>query len=164
MKAKTNIRKIVIESLEKNGDNPKRATQWLVTKSKKSADLKDSLLMNGANQLVRDYFGSQRINAMSMASARVLLGGDSKRLSNRLARFKFWDSYTLFGMQPIKSATREMLLDSSNNRTTQARGEILLAKFEKAVSLKLKNNKVKVSQAITNEQLERIAVRFKVES
>jgi len=156
------------KALEKTKDNPGQATRWLASTSTKKENTKtrNLLLILGANDVIRRFFGEQRASAMSMAAGRVMANINSpdvsKRQAARMARTLFWDTYTLYGMQPISSATRPMLLKSANQREVQARGDLIYAKFERAVAAKLKTNRVIVSRSITPKQMDELAARFKI--
>lgn len=159
-----NIRRYAKTALDKTNDKPKAAIDWLCKEAKKVPELNSALLVFGAKQIVRDFFSSQRISAMSMATCRVAANLNNSNVSNRvaarLARIAFWDAYTLFGMTPIKDANRKMLLDSAENRESQASGEIRLAKFERAVAAALKGSKT-VKDCMTVDQLEKMASRYR---
>jgi hypothetical protein len=98
--------------------------------------------------------------ATGRVAANVNNSNVSDRVATRLARIAFWDAYTLFGMTPIKDANRKMLLDSAENRESQASGEIRLAKFERAVAAALKGSKT-VKDCMTVDQLEKMASRYR---
>lgn len=142
-------------ALDKNHDQPDLATQWLV--KQRDTDLRQQLLQLGAQQVVRSFFGAQRASAMSMATGRVLATLDAPevadRVAARVARQAFWDAYTLFGMTPIREATREQLEASASAREAQARGELRLAKFERAVAGRLVGGQ-RVCDALTSEAVE----------
>ena len=97
---------------------------------------------------------------MSMATGRVMATLDtpevSERVAARVARQAFWDSYTLFGMSPIREATREQLEASASQREAQARGELRLAKFERAVAGRLTGTQ-RVCDALTCKDVETLA-------
>lgn len=154
------------KALELNDDNPKKATLWLVKKASSEIDLRKTLLRLGADQIVRDYYHHARQSAMSMATGRVLQSLDNpevgKRLAARIARRKFWDLYTLYGMESLKTATKEALLESANNRQQQAAGEIRLARFEQALAKKL-NPGQRVIDGIPIETVEKLAAKYGAE-
>jgi hypothetical protein len=159
----TSLNKWAKDALAARSDNPVRAAAWLVVQSMRDRKLKDNLLRVGADQLVRNYFRDQRKSAFRMAVGRVAANLDNpataERTSARIARQKFWDSYTLFGMTPIRDATRAALLESVAKRTEQAKGDLRCAAFEKAVSFTLKNDKIKVCEAMTDEELQKLAAK-----
>ena len=105
----------------------------------------------------------QRESAMTMAAGRVAANMSdpivAKRITARMARVAFWDSYTLFGMHPLKTATRPMLLRSAKSRETQAAGEIRLARFERAIAKKLPNDRKVVGRTLSALEVETIAAR-----
>jgi hypothetical protein len=153
------------KALKQSKDRPAAATTILVNAGNKDRDLRDLLMLQGAKQVIRDYFGAQRISAMSMATGRVKANLNNPdvadRVVGRIARQQFWDVYTLYGMTPIREATREMLEESASNREAQAAGEIRLAKFERAVAARLPNAKAKVRDNISIAQLEKMASKFR---
>tara|TARA_R110000868_G_scaffold283102_4_gene543545 strand:- start:572 stop:1093 length:522 start_codon:yes stop_codon:yes gene_type:complete len=160
---KPSIRGYVKVALDSTGDDPSAAIRWLCKKANKEPYLREALITYGAKQIVRDHYSAQRSSAMSMAVGRVMDTADSQaskeRMTARLARVAFWDAYTLFGMAPIGDATREDLLSSAEQRETQARGELRLARFERAVAVKLEGHKT-VRQSMTLAQLEKMAKRY----
>ena len=145
-------------ALDNNRDQPDLASAWLVTQRDK--DLRQQLLRLGAQQVVRSFFSAQRISAFSMATGRVMATLDAPdvadRVAARVARQVFWDAYTLFGMTPIREATREQLQSSAEARETQAKGELRLAKFERAVADRLVGAQ-RVCDALTSEDVEAMA-------
>jgi hypothetical protein len=152
-------------ALKTSKDKPEKAIKYLVFAGDKDRQLKQLLMLQGAKQVVRDYFGAQRVSAMSMAVGRVKANLNNpdveNRVASRLARQQFWDIYTLYGMTPIRDATRQMLVESAKKREVQARGDLRLARFERAVASRLPNNKVCVKDSISIVQLEKMASRFK---
>ena len=106
------------------------------------------------------FFTAQRASAMSMATGRVMatLGAPdvADRVAARVARQAFWDAYTLFGMTPIREATKEQLEASAAAREAQAKGELRLAKFERAVARHLVGAQ-RVCDALTSEAVEAMA-------
>jgi len=156
------------KALEKTNDDPSEATEWLAKNAarKENSKLRILILNFGANYVIRRFFGEQRESAMSMAAGRVMANINNpdvkKRQAARMARTLFWDTYTLYGMQPISTATRPMLLKSASQREVQARGDLIYAKFERAVAAKLKTNRVTVSRSITPKQMDELAAKFKV--
>jgi hypothetical protein len=145
-------------ALDKNRDQPDLAAAWLATQG--DNDLRHQLLRLGAQQVVRSFFTAQRASAMSMATGRVMatLGAPdvADRVAARVARQAFWDAYTLFGMTPIREATKEQLEASAAARETQAKGELRLAKFERAVARRLVGAQ-RVCDALTSEAVEAMA-------
>jgi hypothetical protein len=154
---------LVKDALDNSNDDPRHAVTWLVKKAKSEPNLRAALIDLGAKQVVRDFFSMQRESAMTMAAGRVAANMDNplvaKRIAARIARVAFWDSYTLFGMQPLKTATRPMLLRSATSRETQAAGEIRMAKFERAIAKKLPNDRKVVGNTLTALEVETIAAR-----
>ena len=158
---RTDLRKAAKQALEKSKDKPERAVKILECVS----PLRGVLLRLGAQQVIRNYFAMQRDSAMSMATGRVLDTSDSpaaqKRLAARLARVAFWDAYTLFGMTPIRSATKKQLIDSASQREAQGNTELRLAKFERAVAGRLLTPRATVSSSMTIMELEKLAAKHK---
>jgi hypothetical protein len=145
-------------ALDKNNDQPDLASAWLATQ--RDSDLRQQLARLGAQQVVRSFFSAQRTSAFSMATGRVMATLDSPgvadRMAARVARQAFWDAYTLFGMTPIREATKEQLEASAEAREAQAKGELRLAKFERAVAGRLVGAQ-RVCDALTSETVESIA-------
>jgi hypothetical protein len=153
----------VAKSLRLSKDDPAEAVIWLEQSS--DADLQSILRRLGAQQAVRTFYSDQRASAMTMASGRVLasMGTDEmeERTSARIARRAFWESYTLYGHTPIKEATKADLLQSAGMREGQARTEMFLATFERAVAAKLKRDSACVTEVFTSETLEALAAKHK---
>ncbi|CAB4189785.1 hypothetical protein UFOVP1288_16 [uncultured Caudovirales phage] len=153
------LRSWVKKALDSSQDRTDVAVEWLV--ARKDADLRDQLIKLGAQQVVRTYFAAQRASALSMAPGRVAATLDTpevaERVATRQARQAFWDAYTLFGMTPLRTATKAQLEESAAQREGQARGELRLAKFERAIAARLRNNKC-VSDVFTSEELEALVV------
>ena len=155
------------DALTAQSDNPASAARWLVKQALRKTSLRTDLLRLGADQLVRNYYRDQRAASFRIATGRVVLGPDTAggdRVSSRIARRAFWDTYTLFGMTPIREATKIDLLASAKARATQASGELRHAAFERAVAVKLKNDRVKVSEAMTDIDLQKIAAKHASET
>lgn len=164
---RTDLRKSAIRSLEMSGDKPDGAVKILSGMARKDVELRKVLVRLGASQTIRDYFGDQRRSAMTMAAGRVAANLDSpdvqKRIAGRMARVQFWDRYTIFGMTPIGDATKKMLLDSAANREAQANGELLLARFERAVAAKMDSNRATVRSCLSVGDLEKMAAKYKAQ-
>lgn len=161
------LRKSAIKALEAAKDDPKKAVQKLKMMARSDAGLRGVLIHLGSTQTIRDYFGDQRRSAMTMAAGRVAANlGDpdvQKRIVGRIARAQFWDRYTIFGMTPIGDATKKMLLDSAANREAQANGELLLARFERAVASKMDSNRATVRSCLSIGDLEKMAAKYKAQ-
>tara|TARA_R110000868_G_scaffold26537_2_gene102049 strand:- start:1229 stop:1708 length:480 start_codon:yes stop_codon:yes gene_type:complete len=146
------------EALERNNDDPDTAAMWLA--NSKDKNLRLNILRFGSQQIVRSFFHAQRASAMSMATGRVMATlndpGVEERMASRMARQAFWETYTLYGMTPIKDATREDLELSASKRETNAHGELRLAKFERKVAAQLSDEQC-VSDVLTSEAVEAIA-------
>lgn len=160
----TSLNQWAKDALTACSDDPARAAEWLVDKSVRDGELGVTLLEHGANQLIRNYFRDQRRSAFRMAIGRVAANLDNpitaERVSARVARRKFWDTYTLLAMTPIRDATRPALLESAAKRTNQANGDLRCAAFERAVAAMLKNDKVKVCEALTDEKLQKLSIKY----
>ena len=160
---RTDLKSWVVKALKSSDDNPQEAIEWL--QNQRDPDLVSMLVRLGSQQVVRTFYSNQRLSAMTMATGRVAatLGASEleDRTSSRLARRAFWESYSLYGMTPIKDATKADLLHSASMREQQARTEIFLASFERAVAAKLKRDEDTVSSKFTNEALEAMAALFK---
>ena len=115
--------------------------------------------------MIRDFFAAQRAAAFSFATGRVAASLDNpdvaERVAARIARQAFWDAYALFGMSPLRTATKQQLLDSANARETQANSELRLAKFERAIASKLTSPQDVVESKLTLAVVERLATRYK---
>jgi hypothetical protein len=146
------------QALDHNSDKPDLAAAWLAGQADEG--LRDELRSLGARQIVRNFFSEQRTSAMSMATGRVMATmGDPEvagRVSARMARLVFWDAYTLFGMTPIREATKDQLEDSAGARESQAKGELRLAAFERTVARRLAPGQ-RVCDAFTSEAIEAMA-------
>lgn len=164
---RTDLRNGAIRALEMSGDKPDGAVKILCGMARKDVELRKALVRLGASQVIRDYFGDQRRSAMTMAAGRVAANlGDpdiQKRIVGRIARAQFWDKYTIFGMTPIGDATKKMLLDSAANREAQANGELLLARFERAVASKMDSNRATVRSCLSIGDLEKMAAKYKAQ-
>ena len=145
-------------ALDANQDDPDSAAVWLA--SRRDKNLREQIIRQGCRQVVMAFFAAQRASAMSMATGRVMATLNdpefSDRMTSRMARQAFWDSYTLFGMTSIKDATREQLEQSASKRESQARGELRLAKFERQVA-DLLIGEQRVCDVLTSEAVEAIA-------
>jgi hypothetical protein len=157
------LAKWIKTALERNDDNPKKAKVWVVKMASKNIELRKNLLRLGADQLVRNYYKNARQSAMSMATGRVLQNIDNPtvqtRIAARIARRDFWDLYTLYGMESLKTATKEALIESAQGRQTQANGELRLARFELAIAKRL-NPGQRVMDAISVETVEKLAAKY----
>jgi len=155
-----NLRRATKAALAATQDDPKAAVAWL----SRQKPLHTILLKLGARQAVRDYFSDQRASAMARAVGRVAATANNpnaaKSVAARLARNAFWDSYTLFGMVSIKTATQEQLLASAGSREQHGRGELRLARFERAVAAQLKSPRSVVCRGMSLSTLERLAAKF----
>ena len=155
---RADLREWARTALDCNDDDPDAAAMWLTKKADKN--LRAHILRYGAQQIVRTFFTAQRVSAMSMATGRVMATlndpGVEGRMASRMARQAFWDAYTLFGMTPIKDATKEELELSASKREGQARGELRLAKFERQVADGLVGGQ-RVCDVFTSEAIEAIA-------
>lgn len=149
-------------ALDHNQDQPDIAAAWLA--SRRDANLKDHLMRLGAQQVIRSFFTAQRASAMTMATGRVMATINdpdvADRVAARQARQAFWDAYTLFGMTPIREATREQLETSASQREGQARGELRLASFERDIAARLKAGR-RVCDVFTSEEVAEIAAKWK---
>ena len=158
---RTDLRKAAKAALDASKDEPERAVKWLT----RQPDIAPALARLGAQQVIRDFFAAQRASAMARAVGRVIATADNpdtkRSVAARMARHAFWDAYTLFGMAPIKTATRQQLLDSAEARERQGNTELRLAKFERAVAAKLTTGRATVGGSMTLGELERIASKFK---
>lgn len=147
-------------ALEANKDRPDEAARWLADQSDKA--LINRLVILGAQQIVRTFYKNQRVSALTMATGRIAMNPNSaegsERLAVRLARVAFWDAYTLFGMTPIREATRDDLIASAEARESQARGEMRSARFERAVADKL-GETGRVCETMTTLDVEAVAAR-----
>lgn len=156
------LREAAKDALTKGKDKPDLAVKLLKAKATSEPKLRDDLLLLGAQQVIRDFFSRERQSAMSMAVARAMSPAAGDRIAARLRRHAFWESYTLYGMEPIKTATKSDLQDSAKARTTQANGDLVLAKFELTVARRLPTPTTRVDAVLTSEQIEKIAVRFRL--
>ena len=104
-----------------------------------------------------EFYHKQRASAFTMATGRAATA-DPTRLTARLARVAFWDQYTLFGMTPLRDATRDDLESSAAQRKVVGRAELAYAAFELAVAAELPGDEVTVSEAVTAERVEQLAV------
>jgi hypothetical protein len=149
-------------ALDHNQDQPDIAAAWL--ESQKDAGLRSQLLRLGAQQVIRSFFNAQRASAMTMATGRVMATINdpdvADRVATRQARQAFWDAYTLFGMTPIREATKEQLETSASQREGQARGELRLASFERDIAARLKAGR-RVCDVFTSEEVAGIAATWK---
>jgi hypothetical protein len=152
-------------ALDNNQDQPDIAAAWLA--SRRDANLKDHLMRLGAQQVIRSFFTAQRASAMTMATGRVMATINDPNVADRVAarqaRQAFWDAYTLFGMTPIREATREQLETSASQREGQARGELRLASFERDIAVRLKAGR-RVCDVFTSEEVAEIAAKWKDKS
>ena len=162
---RTDLRKAAKDALTAAKDNPGSAVIRLVKKSKTDNTLQVALTRLGAQQVIRDFFAAQRAAAFSFATGRVAASLDNpdvaERVAARIARQAFWDAYTLFGMSPLRTATKQQLLDSANARETQANSELRLAKFERAIASKLTSPQDVVESKLTLAAVERLATRYR---
>jgi hypothetical protein len=162
---RTDLRKAAKDALTAAKDNPGSAVVRLVKRSKVTPDLQTSLVRLGAQQVIRDFFSTQRAAAFSFSIGRVAANLDNpdvaERVAARIARLAFWDAYTLFGMSPLRTATKQQLLASATARETQANSELRLAKFERAIASKLVSPNDVVESKLTLRDIERIASRYK---
>jgi len=160
----TKIRDFALQALERAKDKPKRAVGILMAMARKNPVLRERLLLLGADQLIRDNYRDARREAMTMARGRVFANIDNaeigKRIAVRIARVAFWDSYTLFGQQPLRTATRKMLLESAVAREGQARGEMRNAAFERAVARRLANDSTTVEKSLDVDAVMKIASKY----
>ena len=149
-------------ALDNNQDQPDIAAAWLANRN--DAGLRVHLLRMGAKQVIRSFFNAQRESAMTMATGRVMATindpGVADRVAARQARQAFWDAYTLFGMTPIREATREQLETSASQREGQARGEMRHASFERDIAARLKDGR-RVCDMMTSEEVAEIAATWK---
>lgn len=102
---------------------------------------------------------------MSMAMGRIATNLDNpdiqERIASRMARRAFWDMYTLFGMQPLKTATKEEVVESATSHEADARGHLIAARFERAIAARLKRGQL-VCDGLSSVQVEKIAVKSRV--
>lgn len=153
------LNRIVLDALSKCHDDPKRATNLIVKTA--SGELKQTLAVLGARQIVRDFYHSARRSAMSISPGRLLdnTSDVSQRIEARIARRAFWDNYTLFGQTRLKDATKDMLIESANARKEQAAGDLRCAAFEMAIARKLPEN-FTVKQKFTDAEIIKMSKRF----
>jgi hypothetical protein len=162
---RTDLRKAAKDALTAAKDNPATAVSKLVKKSSVDSNLQTALTRLGAQQVIRDFFAAQRVAAFSFAVGRVAASLDNpdvaERVAARIARQAFWDAYTLFGMSPLRTATKQQLLDSANARETQANSELRLARFERAIASKLASAHDVVESKLTLTVVERLATKYR---
>ncbi len=160
---RTDLRNAMTKALKLSKDNPAMAIDYLIKMAAKDHKMRGILIDLGAKQTVRDFYAAQRISAMSMASGRVKANINNPdvelRITGRMARLLFWESYTIYGMKPIGDATKEELIESAKNREAQASGELRMAKFERAVASKLRNGQT-VKKSITLDEVMKLAKRY----
>jgi len=164
---RTDLRKAAKDALTAAKDNPATAVSKLVKKASVDSNLQTALTRLGAQQVIRDFFAAQRVAAFSFATGRVAANLDNpdvaERVAARIARQAFWDAYTLFGMSPLRTATKQQLLDSANARETQANSELRLARFERAIASKLSSAQDVVESKLTLAAVERLAAKYRTE-
>jgi hypothetical protein len=162
---RTDLRKAAKDALTAAKDNPATAVTKLIKQASANKNLQAALTRLGAQQVIRDFFAAQRAAAFSFATGRVAANLSNpevaERVSARMARQAFWDAYTLFGMSPLRTATKQQLLDSANARETQANSELRLARFERAIASKLTSPQDVVESKLTLATVERLATKYR---
>jgi hypothetical protein len=135
---RTDLREKANAALAQAKDDKETAIDFLLDCAASDKSLMNQLARLGAQQVIRTFYSDQRESAMSMAVGRTAsnLGNAeaAQRTAARMARMEFWETYTLYGNAPLKTATKRDLIKSVENRETQIRTEQRYANFERHVS------------------------------
>jgi hypothetical protein len=156
MTVRTGQLSTVRDALNDCDGNPEAAVELIIRRCAQDKDILTPILRLGARQAVMDFYHKQRASAFTMAAGRAATA-DPTRLTARIARVAFWDQYTLYGMTPLRDATRDDLEASASQRKIVGRAELAYAAFELAVAAELPDDEATVSEAVAAERVEQLA-------
>jgi len=117
---------------------------------------KDTLRRIDGRDLTAGGIGAEV--ARSYAPSVPKMSADQEREASRSLVLRDWYSTRLYGGGiALGDATRQQLTDSASCRFAQARGHMRSAKVEQAIAERLPNDRQKVRDALTPEQIHEIA-------
>lgn len=154
------LKAYALEALQASNNDDKKAKERLIKIAQKDHELREALIRLGADQVIRDYFGSERrisINPREFRPITPQNAEQEKRILQKEERRQFWDRYTLFGHQSLREAYRPDLKESAQKRIVQAEGSLSCAAFEKDMAGRMKNDRITVGRSFTNTKIIELA-------
>ena len=157
----------VERAMEQTNYNTKRARELLIDWSARDVELRQALVILGAQQAIRDFYHTERRHALdgdksTGHNVTVPTPEMLERKERKMERRLFWDRWALYGHKPLRLATKGDLVESVSSRHKMAAGLTAAAEFEATIAKKMIDEKKQVCQCFSVDQLIKIARRHNV--